>query len=207
MSCSCTPHTSLIKDGSVTTATGFLKACFREMGAMSEFREQPLTADIPKEFPKPEFHAEEEIARVKQDLLVCRSFTEKDWQERVDENIAEYAKKNEESKREMEEFASKLTAIKEKIEEWDCGPEYDDLKKFALHEIEISMPHDTGYYDRCIAMWKGTDPKRYGENTIKELEKDLKYYEGRLQEEKNAYEERVKYITGFHECLEKLEGK
>lgn len=207
MSCNCTAYTSLIHEGKVTTATDFLKACFRAVGPMAAFRDEPITADIPKELPKPDFFYEHALDRAKQDLMVCRTYTEQDWQDFIDKQLAEYVQGFEKTKRENDELAAKLNAVKAEVEKWDCDPAYECVKKFALDQIYGSMPPYSDYYQRCIAMWKGTNAKQYGEERIRELEECIKNYEERLQDEKKEYEDKNNFIKGFHENIAKLEGK
>ena len=207
MSCSCTAYTSLILDGEVTTAAEFIKACFHATAVMRKLGRDSLKSEIPTELPKPHFYYEERLDEAKKELEKCRSYTLKDWQDIIDKHLAEDIEEYEKVKRENDEFAAKLNAIREGVEKWDCDPAYAGVKAFALEQIQSSMPQDPSFYRKCIENWQNLTAEEYKKEHIEDLEQSIKFYEDHLQEEKKDYEDRLKLLTGFPAELAKLEGK
>ena len=107
----------------------------------------------------------------------------------------------------MDDFASKLNAIKTEVLAWPCGNEYDSVKKFAIEQIDMSMPTKSTWVYDTVKHLKEITPEDYRKECIKEVEHDIDYHtrEAAVEAERNRTAN--EYLAGFWKSLEQLGGK
>ena len=206
MSLSCTGYTNFIQNGKVTTATDFLKLCLRNFGVLMHLRDEPLSPDIPRELPKDDYN-ERKLAEAKEKLAKYNEMSSKEWEEKLAEKLKseeEYADKHD---KEVDDFASKLNAIKAGVLAWPCGNEYGSVKKFALEQIEMSMPTKSTWVYDTVKHLKEITPEDYRKECIKEVEHEIEYHTKEVAEEAERNRSANEYLAGFWKSLEQLGGK
>ena len=206
MSLSCTSYTSLIQDGQVTTATDFLKCCLHGFGVMINFRDEPITSELPASIPGDDWHARQ-IADAEKRLEQYLAMTDSEWCAELHAAISEEEEAVAKYQKECDEFTAKLNAIKEKVESWQCDPKYAEVKKFALEQIKVSMPDPLTWMYESLAELKNRTLEEFKKSHIDGAKKDIEYHKEGLARDEQRNKERNEFLSGFKQDLEKLEGK
>lgn len=206
MSLSCTSYTSLIQDGQVTTATDFLKCCLHGFGVMINFRDEPITSELPASIPGDDWHARQ-LAEAEKKLEKCLAMTDSEWCAELHAAISEEEESLAKYQKECDEFTAKLNAIKEKVESWQCDPKYAEVKKFALEQIKVSMPDPLTWMYESLADLKNQTLEDFKKVHIDGAKKDVEYHQKELARDEQLHKERNEFLSGFKQDLEKLEGK
>lgn len=137
-----TGYTVYIQDGDITTGKDFLKLCLRNFGVGINMRDEPLSKPVPTHFePDPHYKKYYDKAVEDRDNFKKMSF------EQVKQQLIEKQKKDIESiKDSIDKYIAedkKYIKVREEIENWiPPTPEHEDLKKFALDQINLSLNTD-----------------------------------------------------------------
>jgi len=206
MSCSCTGYTSLIQSGEVTTATDFLKTCLRNFGVLIELRDERLSPDIPRAFKKDDFYARR-LVESKKKLECFLKTTDEEWKAMLANDIKDTEEALANEIREVEEFASRLNAIKAEIDKWECDPLYKGVKEFALEQIRLSMPSVSTWNRDHLERLKAITFEEYRDERIQFAREDIDKYEESAKSESIKGDSRNAFLEGFWRNLEKLDGK
>ena len=206
MSLSCTGYTNFIQNGKVTTATDFLKLCLRNFGVLMHLRDEPLSPDIPRELPKDDYN-ERRLAEAKEKLAKYNEMSSKEWEEKLAEKLKSEEEDVDKYDKEVDDFASKLNAIKAEVLAWPCGKEYESVKKFALDQIEMSMPTKSTWVYDTVKHLKEITPEDYRKECIKEVEHEIEYHAKEVVEAAERNRSANEYLAGFWKSLEQLGGK
>ena len=146
-----TGYTAYIQDGAITTGKDFLKLCLRNFGIGINMRDEPLSKPVPTHFePDPLYKKYYDKAVEDRDNFKKMSF------EQVKQQLVEEQKKDVESiKESIDKYIAedkKYIKVRKEIENWNPPTsEHEDLKKFALHQIDISLNTDKiEYYNEKL---------------------------------------------------------
>lgn len=205
MSLSCTGYTNFIQNGKVTTATDFLKLCLRNFGILMHLRDESLSPDIPREIQKDDYHVKS-LATAKEKLAKYNAMSSKEWEEKLAETLKSEEEHLEAYEKESKDFTDKLNAIKTEVLAWPCGKEYESVKKFALDQIEISMPTKSDWMYNTVKRLKEIKPEDYRKECIEGVEREIEYHIKGDAEEAERNRSANEYLTGFWKSLEQLGG-
>jgi hypothetical protein len=211
-----TGYTSFIEDGKVKTAKQFLHLCLRAFGVCINMRDDSLkltddyTEDISKGYQEDINYHKKQLTSAEKKLSEIQSMTEeelcKKYIKDTSDNVQHYLK--EEDKRSQNN--KKYLEIRNDIENWDCNPEFQGIKDFAINQIDISMDK-SDYYQKAIE--KYGEPTREGfqknkEEYLKKLIDDAKwdvdYHTEELEKAIDRKEKNLKFYNEFKEELNKL---
>ena len=211
-----TGYTSFIEDGKVKTAKQFLHLCLRAFGVCINMRDDGLkltddyTEDISKGYQEDINYHKKQLTSAEKKLSEIQSMTEdelcKKYIKDTSDNIQYYLK--EEDKRSQNN--KKYLEIRSVIETWDCNPEFQSIKDFALNQIDISMDK-SDYYQKVIEKYgeptkEGFQKKKeeYLQKLIKDAQWDVDYHTEELNKVIDRKEKNLKFYKEFKEELNKL---
>lgn len=205
-----TGFTSFIENGTITTGKDFLILCSRNFGLAAKIsRDKGLKAPIPTHFTPDNYyqkHYEEAVEKYKK------------FSQMTDTEFAKYVRAEHDScidkaKQCLNEMVEKDKAyqhIKQEVLRWK-PPTYhhEDIKKFALNQIDMCMgtDHDYDYYMRIINKPFDDTPesvKEYKKNFVKSLEDEMQQAESDLSRELEQVEDYNIFMKQFLESLETI---
>lgn len=211
-----TGYTSFIEDGKVKTAKQFLHLCLRAFGVCINMRDDSLkltddyTEDISKGYQEDINYHKKQLTSAEKKLSEIQSMTEeelcKKYIKDTSDNVQYYLKA--EDKRSQSN--KKYLEIRNAIETWDCNPEFQSIKDFALNQIDISMDK-SDYYQKAIEKYgeptkEGFQKKKeeYLQKLIKDAQWDVDYHTEELNKAIDRKEKNLKFYKEFKEELNKL---
>lgn len=203
-----TGYTSFIIDNNLK-ASEFLKLCMRAFNIFIEYRDEPLSPNIPKELPKDDWH-EKELVKAKEKLARRLAMNDDECRKELESylvtKIAEHKEVVEKENAEM----ARLNAVKEAIEGWKCSEAYDSLKNFALGQIAKSAPHGYKWYTESEEyMRKALDSQeefeKYKADLIQCAREDVAYHEKGAAEYEANWKKANEFLAGFWKEIELLE--
>ena len=203
-----TGYTRSIIDNNLK-ASEFLKLCMRAFNIFIEYRDEPLSPNIPKELPKDDWH-EKELVKAKEKLARCLAMTDDECRKELESYLAtKIAEHKEVVEKENAEMA-RLNAVKEAIEGWKCSEAYDSLKNFALDQIAKSAPHGYKWYTESDEyMRKALDSQeefeKYKSDLIQCAREDVAYHEKGAAESEANWKKANEFLAGFWKEIELLE--
>lgn len=203
-----TGYTAYIKDENITTGKEFLKLCTRAFGIAVDLKDEPLSVPTKTHYePDPYYKKDyEETVKVRDKM---RQLT---FEEAKQEIIDKYNKDIASAKKSLERYKTedeKYLKVRCEVESWiPPTSEHEELKRFALNQIDISM--NTDYCKYCEedinkeldisddAVWKYI-------NDINEFyEKDVERTYQRWQEELKRVADKNKWMEQFLDSLENI---
>jgi hypothetical protein len=211
-----TGYTSFIEDGKVRTPKEFLHLCLRNFGVCSHMRDESLelkddyTKDISDGFQKDIDYHQKNLDEARERLKTIQEMSE---EELCGKYITETKKKIKDLQRgqtkEMGDYADYLR-IKEGIENWECSEEFQNIKDFALNQIDISIPRTSYYDDELAKIGKPTvegfkeRKDEYLKSLIADAEWDINYHSGEIDRTLKLRDECLDFYKRFKEELENL---
>lgn len=204
----CTGYTSGVVDGRVTDAKDYLKMCLHAFGVMIQYRDDPLTKDLPDSIPMDTYHVSR-IEDRKRKLEEVKARTDDEWKEELKKSLEKEKAEYEEAKKEIQVEAERIENMRKKIVAWDCDDQLADVKKFALEQLNMTTPYDLDWYTDSIEQLEKalTDEIRFNEwkkNVIESAENDLKYTLKHADEDIANNKKANEYLAKFKKELEKL---
>ena len=203
-----TGYTAYIKDGEITTGKEFLKLCTRAFGIAIDLKDEPLSVPTKTHYEPSLYYKKdyEETVKVRNKM---RQLT---FEEAKQQIIDKYNEDITHAKKCLDMYKSedeKYLKVRNEVVSWiPPTSEHEELKKFALNQIDISM--NTKYYKYCEeelnkeldisddAVWKYI-------NDINEFyEKDTERAYQRWQEELKRVADKNKWMKQFLDSLENI---
>ena len=201
-----TSYTAKIENGDITTGKDFLTLCCNAFGVCIDMMENDLSEPIPEVF-KPNDYYEDELLIKKKNLERAKEMTIEEVK-RLIKKEQEYNVENLTRTIEKERsLRDEYLRIREEVAAWvPPTEEHVNLKKFALEQIDMSIPSQEtiNYYINELNKEIPT-PEEYIRDLIKHCEESLRYYQERYDEEVKLAQERNKWITELRKSL--LEDK
>ena len=143
-----TSYTAYIKDGDITTGKDFLKLCLRNFGmAMAiSTRDEPLSKPVSTQFePNPYYKKQYEEA-----VEVRNKYRQMTFEEAKKELIEKHKKDMESTRKSLDQYIAEdklYMKVRDEIEKWiPPTSEHENVKKFALNQIDISLNTDIREY-------------------------------------------------------------
>lgn len=211
-----TGYTSFIENGKVKSAKQFLHLCLRAFGVCTDMRDSSLevkddyTKDILNESQQDIDYHKELLERAEQRLSEIKSLSEEELRVRY---IKETKKRIKDlQKCQTHEFSKygDYLRIRESIRDWDCDPEFQKVKDFALDQIDISIPDDSYYEEKLAEIGAPTNEgfqerkEQYLQKLIDEAQWDVNYHREEMENAVRRRDEKIRYYNGFKKELNKL---
>ena len=141
-----TGYTAFIQDGDITTGKDFLKLCLRNFGIAINMRDEPLSKPVPTQF-EPDPYYKNDYEKTVETRNKYRQMT---FEEAKKELIDKHKKDIESAKKSLDEFIAedeRYMKVRDEIEKWiPPTSEHENVKKFALNQIDISLNTDMREY-------------------------------------------------------------
>lgn len=211
-----TGYTQKIIDGEVQTPKDFLHLCLRAFGILVDFRDDPLdpdrdyTQDIINNCQKDVDHAKKKVEEYKEELEKYQQISDEDLYQ-------EWVKKETESRDWATEYMNTVSKTNDllgkfhrSIENWECSKEYENIKNFALEQLEIST-ENTKYEAEILERTKDLSREHF--DTVKDelrnsyiasASRMLESSEDMVKDAIKRQSERVSFYHFFRQEIEKL---
>jgi hypothetical protein len=211
-----TGYTAFIEDGKVRTPKEFLHLCLRNFGVCSRFRDDEwsvkddYTQDIIDGFQRDLNYHQTYLDEAKKRLKTIHGMSEEELCEKyITETKAKIKDLQKGRTKEMGNYADYLR-IKESIENWECSEEFQSIKDFAIHQIDISIPRSSYYDDELAKIGRPTAEgfqerkDEYLKSLISDAQWDINYHSGEIDRTLKLRDECLDFYKKFKEELENL---
>ena len=212
-----TGYTQMIIDGKVKTPKEFLHLCLRNFGICACMRDE-------------EFNVEEDYSRKISNFYQQSVDYHKKYLQSAENELKKIMqmsdnklyKKYVEMKSKDKEYYEKALLeadrhnltyeqFSRKIENWECDPEYNNVKEFALDQLRISKD-DTDYYEEKLQNIGDLSRERFEEekNSFREelTEKyqwEINYHSEEMKKAESRMTEAINFYHFFQRDLEKFD--
>jgi hypothetical protein len=141
-----TGYTAYIENGDITTGKDFLKLCLRNFGVAINMRDEPLSKPVPNQFePNPYYKKDYE-----ETVEVRNKYRQMTFEEAKKELIEKHKKDIESTRKSLDKYIAedeRYMKVRNEIEKWiPPTSEHENVKKFALNQIDISLNTDIREY-------------------------------------------------------------
>jgi hypothetical protein len=203
-----TGYTSYIKDGKITSGKEFLKLCTRAFGIAVDLKDESLDVPTPNHFePHPYYE------KAYKDSLVSREKAYSMTLEEVKEDIiSKYNDNKGMAEKILEKYKDedkRYLKVRKEVEKWiPPTPEHENLKKFCLEQIDMSL--NTSLYEWCEEdINKELDTsddtvRKYIDNLKDYADEKLKRAYKNWQEELRRVEEKNLWMKQFLDSLDDM---
>ena len=211
-----TGYTQQIIDGNVKTPKEFLHLCLRNFGICISLRDEPLnpqgdyTEYIKKYYQDTIGYLNKALENAKKEYARISNLSDDDLYEmyvkKFTDNRNYYQKITDEAKKQNSKFQIFYDAIKN----WDCSEEFNNIKKFALDQIDDSKEPEDFYKDELTKKMLTkkefiADGKyKYKEDLLKNAEQDVNYNQERLDSITKNMNDALAFYERFKKEIEKL---
>lgn len=211
-----TGYTSFIENGKVRTAKQFLHLCLRAFGVCINMRDDSLevkddyTKDLLKGYQEDIDYHKKKLTEAEKKLSEIKSISEEELCEKyikeTSEKIQYYLKAEDKRSKNNKKYLEIYSAIAA----WECNPEFQNIKDFALNQIDISMDKDD-YYQKAIEKYGEPTREGFQQNKDEYLKKliddaqwDVDYHTEELNKAIKYRDDNLKFYKEFKEDLNKL---
>ena len=205
-----TGYTYTIENGTCKTPKDFLKLCLKNFGCCMKVRDESLAkfnADDFLEKIKNESQSEyltNSLANAEKELEKLLKKSDNEWKKELESRIADTEKKLEESKTKHYKESEILNSFINKIKDWNCSKEYQNIKQFALEQLYITEAEDYEWKEELLNEFRNTTVKDYRNSNIESAIKEVNYYKERIEEEKKKRDKTIEFIEGFLKEIEEI---
>jgi len=211
-----TGFTEKIINGEVQTPKDFLHLCLRGFGILSCISEQDLTVD--KDYTSAIMKYTQSSIDYHKKFLDDAKERLKQIQEMSDDDLYQkYVQEKSKTKKDCEDIIKKYESINakyadfaEKIKNWECSPEYESVKNFALEQISISK-ENTEYWEEELAKIGDLSREDFEKKKEEYREKlldcanwDVQYHQKEMENAISEQTRRINYYHFFKQEIEKL---
>jgi len=201
-----TGYTSYIEDGKINTGKDFLELCCRAFGVCVGMREDGLSEKIPNKFIPDDYYEKrlnDAIYKLDEAKRMTIEEAENEMRTKYENKVKEINEcvKNDKIKRE------KYLVIKNEIEQWTPPTEeHINLKKFAMEQIDMSIPDHDKFYEEELNRTPVVSPEKYVEDNIKwcveQISNAAKSYYGELDRVQKRNEWLDDFRNSFNDKVE-----
>lgn len=199
----CTGYTSLIANGKINTAKDFLKVCLRQFGVLVDYRDEPLSADIPTKLKVSDFY-EKQCKEAEENLISLAHRNSREWEDAHKQaiNEAAVAYDNALAKEKNEKYL--LAELQRKIALWECSESFKDIKDFALGQLNVSKPDDSSFEAENLKKLESMTWEQYAAEQIADAQHKVDYSRKRLEEEKSRKAKQQEFLDKFLKEIENV---
>ena len=211
-----TGYTQQIIDGTVKTPKEFLHLCLRNFGICVSMRDESLnlqgdyTEYIKKFYQDSMGYHIKALENAKAEYERVINLSDDDLYEMYVKNFSDnreyYQKRTDEAKKQNSKFQSFYDAIKN----WDCSEEFDNIKKFALDQIDSSKEDEDYYTDELSKKmltkeeFISNGKSKYKEDLLEKTEWDISYHQKQLDNITNNMNNALAFYERFRKEIDKL---
>ena len=211
-----TGYTQQIIDGTVKTPKEFLHLCLRNFGICVSMRDEPLnlqkdyTEHIKKYYQDSIGYQTKALENAKKEYERLINLSDDDLYEmyvkKFTDNRDYYQKRTDEAKKQNSKFQSFYDVIKR----WDCSEEFDNIKSFALAQLNISKDDEDYYTDELSKEmltkeeFITNDKSKYKEDLLKQAEWDIDYHQKQLDNITKNMNNALEFYERFKKEIDKL---
>lgn len=204
-----TGYTAYIEDGDITTGKEFLKLCTRAFGVAIDQKDDPLSVPTKTKFEPSQYYIDAYNGAC-DELKKAKSMS---FFEARDLLIKKHNEKIESSRKlanTLSNLRKKYLKVREEVDAWiPPSSEHNGLKKFALEQIDISIPSD-----KTIAEFinKSKEPldlsdkaiTKFIKDNIAQCKSDVAYYKKSMNAEYERVHEKQEWMDKFLKSLDKI---
>ncbi|HHT97265.1 MAG TPA: hypothetical protein GXZ90_05170 [Clostridiales bacterium] len=196
-----TGYTAYIEDGEIANGKDFLLKCARAFDFSIDMKEDSLDIDIPISF-EPNTYYKEQLEKSYKELEKCKTMTIEEAQNIIDAEYDENQKYHADAIIKSREINDRYARIRDEVDKWTPPTqEHNNLKEFALNQIDISINNMEHYHQTELGKPKRT-AKEYIAIMLKMANENIEYYLKNWNEEVKRTDERNKWINDLRESLE-----
>ena len=211
-----TGYTQQIIDGTVKTPKEFLHLCLRNFGVCISMRDESFniqgdyTEYIKKYYQDTIGYLNKALENAKKEYARISNLSDDDLYEMYVKKFTDdknyYQKRTDVTKKQNAKYQSFYDAIKN----WDCSEEFNNIKKFALDQIDISKDDEDFYKDELTKKmltkkeFISIGKYEYKENLLKNAEEDVNYNQERLDSITKDMNGALAFYERFKKEIEKL---
>lgn len=211
-----TGYTSFIENGKVRTAKQFLHLCLRAFGVCINMRDDSLevkddyTKDLLKGFQEDIDYHKKRLKIAEKKLSEIKSISEEELCEKYIKETKERIKDLQRGQTDEFNKYGDYLRIRESINNWNCNPEFQNVKDFALEQIRISIPSGSYYEEQLAKIGEPTKEgfqqrkEEYLQKLIKDAQWDVDYHTEELKKVIERRDDNLKFYNEFKEELNKL---
>ena len=211
-----TGYTQQIIDGTVKTPKEFLHLCLRNFGICVSMRDESLnlqgdyTEYIKKFYQDSMGYHSKALENAKAEYERVNNLSDDDFYEMYVKNFSDnreyYQKIADKVKKQNSKFQSFYDAIKN----WDCSEEFDNIKSFALTQLNISKDDEDYYTDELSKKmltkeeFISNGKSKYKEDLLEKAEWDISYHQKQLDNITNNMNNALAFYERFRKEIDKL---
>lgn len=211
-----TGYTQQIIDGTVKTPKEFLHLCLRNFGVCTCMRDEPLnlqgdyTEYIKKYHQDSIDYRTKVLENAKAEYERVINLSDDDLYEiyvkKFTDNRDYYQKRTDEAKKQNTKYQSFYDAIKN----WDCSEEFDNIKSFALTQIDISKNDVDSYTDKLSKEmltkeeFISNHKDEYKKELLQKSEWDINYHQEMLDTTTKNMNNALTFYERFKKEIDKL---
>lgn len=211
-----TGYTQQIIDGTVKTPKEFLHLCLRNFGICVSMRNESFniqgdyTEYIRKYYQDTIGYLNKALENAKKEYARISNLSDDDLYEMYVKKFTDdkdyYQKRTDVAKKQNAKYQSFYDAI----ENWDCSEEFNNIKKFALDQIDISKDDEDFYKDELTKKmltkkeFISASKYEYKENLLKNAEQDVNCNQERLDSITKNMNDALAFYERFKKEIEKL---
>ena len=211
-----TGYTSFIENGKVRTAKQFLHLCLRAFGVCINMRDDSLevkddyTKDLLKGFQQDIDYHKKRLKIAEKKLSEIKNISEEELCEKYIKETKERIKDLQMGQTDEFNKYGDYLRIKESINNWNCNPEFQNVKDFALEQIRISIPSGSYYEEQLAKIGEPTKEgfqqrkDEYLQKLIDDAQWDVNYHKEELEKVIKRRDDNLKFYNEFKEELNKL---
>lgn len=211
-----TGYTEKIISGEVQTPKDFLHLCLRAFGVCVNFKDEPLNTD--KDYSKKILESyQNQIDYHKKFLKSAEEQMKKLESLSDDELYQKYVEEKSEEKKQCEDVICKYNSTNakyahfaEKIKNWECSPEYESVKNFALEQLSISK-ENIDYWEEELSKIGDLSREDFEQkkeeylSSLKDsIQWEINYHQGQIELITSDQNKAINYYHFFKQEIEKL---
>ena len=212
-----TGYTQMIIDGKVKTPKEFLHLCLRNFGVCvcmrdDEFKvEEDYTPKIMEFYQNDVDYHKKHLKSAEEQMEGILKLTDEELYQKFLVNMKEKKEYNEEAIKRDSALNAKFDQFSEAIKNWECSPEYNNIKEFALNQLNISK-ENMDYHEKELAKVgdlsrEGFESRKddYRQRLIDNTQWDIDYHTKEMKSAESRMAEVVSFYHFFKQELEKLD--
>ena len=203
-----TGYTEQIITGKVKSPKDFLHLCLRNFGICYFLRDEPISNisddyshQIYENSQKNIDYHKTELSKAEDHLKKIENLSDDELYQRFVQFFRDQKSYCEERIKVNTETNLKYKQFEESISKWECSPEYQNIKDFALEQLRISN-EETDYYEEQLAEigdlsredFEGKK-EAYWQKLIKDAQWSVDYHKKELD---NAIKRQTESISFYH---------
>ena len=178
----------------------FVLQCARQFGALITMRDDPNDTPIPDEFIPSDYHIKE-LENAKKEHARLQAMTKEEKIAFGEQEKTEEIKQQFEYLKKEKAANERLTKMKSQVLSWHPPThDHDELKKFMLNQIEISM-NDLSYNHRSLQEAKEKPPIAYYVAAVSSAQWSITYHTDENRKEIERVKSRTDWVKQLKASL------